>query len=152
METINIKGVIDFTIKDKDGNIRDQWTVNNLITSAGKAQLALLAGDASATPFTYLALGTSTTAPAVGQTALVGEITTGGLGRASATVSRVTTTVTNDTLQLVKVFTSSATHAVEEVGIFNASSAGTMLGRALTGAKSIANGETITVTYKVIFA
>lgn len=150
--TLKIKGVIDFVIKDVNGNIKDAWTVNNLITSAGKAQIALLAGDASAVPFTYLALGTSNSAVTVGQTSLVGEITTLGLARASATVSRTTTTVTNDTLQLVYTWTASGTVTVEEIGVFNAASSGTMLGRALTGSKSLVNTETLTATYKVIFS
>lgn len=150
-DTIKIKGVIDFKLTHKDGSV-EEWTVNNLITSAGKAQLALLAGDASATPFTYLAVGTSTTAASVGQTALVAEISTNGLSRAAATVSRVTTTVTNDTLQLVYTWSVSGTSTVEEVGIFNASSVGTMLGRALTTSKAVVNGDSLSITYKVIFA
>jgi hypothetical protein len=152
METINIKGVIDFTIKDKDGNIKDQWTVNNLITSAGKAQLALLAGDAAAVPFTFLALGTSNTAASAGQTALIGEITTTGLARAGATVTRVTTTVTNDTLFLEYTWTATGTATVEEIGVFNAASAGTMLARAVTGTKNLINTETLNAKYRIIFS
>jgi hypothetical protein len=136
----------------KDGVLK--WTtgwISNGITNAGKAQIALLAGDASATPFTYLAVGTSSTAFAAAQTALQAETVTNGLERAAATVSRVTTTVTNDTLQLVKTWTASGSVAVEEVGIFNANSAGTLLGRALTGTKSVVSGETLTGTYQVKF-
>lgn len=137
---------------NKFGTVRDEWEVNNTVTDAGKAQVALLAGDAAATPFTYLAVGTSNTNPQADQTTLGAEITTNGLERAAATVSRVTTTVTNDTLQLVKTFTATGSHTVEEAGIFNASSAGTMLGRALTSTKTLISGETITVTYKVKMA
>lgn len=136
----------------RDGVVLDEWNVNNLVTSAGKAQLALLAGDASATPFTYLALGTSTTAPAIGQTTLVAEITTSGLARAAGTVSRTTTTVTNDTLQLVYTWTASGTKTVEEVGVFNAASSGTMLSRALTTTREFVANDTYQVTYKVAFA
>lgn len=151
IETLKTTGQIDFKITRANGEI-EEWSVNNLITSAGKAQLALLAGDASATPFTYLALGTSTTAPAIGQTALIAEITTNGLGRAAATVSRVTTDVTNDTLQLTYTWTATGSVTVEEIGIFNASSSGVMLGRALTQTKSLVNTEQITAIYKVKFA
>lgn len=149
--TLGVKGRIDFKIVHKDGT-SESWTVNNLITSAGKAQLALLAGDASATPFTYLAVGTSTTAVAIGQTALVAEISTNGLSRAAATVSRTTTTVTNDTLVLYKAFTVTGSSTVEEVGVFNASSVGTMLGRALTTSKIVVNGDELQVTYNIIFS
>lgn len=152
MDTIEPKGRINLKCFRVDGSLKWEVDTNNLVTSAGKAQLALLAGDASATPFTYLEVGTSSTAVSVGQTALQAAITTGGLARAAATVSRVTTTVTNDSLRLVYTWTASATHAVEEIGIFNASSAGTMLGRALTGTKNLVSGETLVGTYTVAFA
>ena len=152
MDNIKIQGKIDFEIRDVNGKLKDKWTVYNSIMNAGFAQLALLAGDASAVPFTYLALGTSSTAVSASQTALQGEITTNNLGRASATVSRVTTTQTNDTLQLYKVFTASGSSTIEEVGVFNASSGGTMLARALTTTKALVSGESITVTYQIKFA
>lgn len=149
---ITLKGTYKFQIKDKDGNIRDEWTVNNTIVNAGKAQLALLAGDGTANPFTYLALGTSSTAVAVAQTGLQAEITDTGLARAAGTVSRTTTTVTNDTYQITYTWTASGSKTVEEVGVFNASSSGTMLGRALTSTKTLVNGEQITATYTCSFA
>lgn len=152
MDTIKIKGTYHFQILDVDGNVKDKWSVNNLVVNAGKAQLALLAGDATATPFTYIAVGTSSTAVAGSQTALQAETTTNGLSRASATVSRTTTTVTNDTLSLTKTFTATGTVVVEEVGVFNAASSGTMLSRALTSTKTLVNGETLGVTYTLAFS
>lgn len=146
---IKLKGTYNFVIKDINGNTKDEWSVDNLITNAGIAQLALLAGDASAVPFTYLALGTDNTAPAVSQTTLVAEITDSGLARATATVSRVQTTVANDTLQLVYEWTASGTKTVEEIGVFNANANGTMLSRALTSTKIMTNGEKLQATYRV---
>ncbi len=125
------------------------------ITNAGCAVLAGLAGNVDAqTAFTYVANGTSSTAFANTQTALVGEnANTYGLGRAAATVSRVTTTATNDTLQLAKTWTATGSVTVRELGVFNASSSGTMLARTVLAAdKSIASGETYALTYKVKFA
>ncbi len=149
--TINVKGHIEYKII-RNGKVIKQWENHNLITSAGKALLASLAGDAAAVPFTFLALGTSTTAPAVGQTALQAEITDTGLARAAATVSRVTTNVTNDTLQLVYTWTASGSKTVEEIGMFNDASAGTMLGRALTGTSALILNDTFIATYKVTFS
>lgn len=149
-----IKGSVKVDIFDKDGNLKSTtgW-LKNTITNAGKAEIANLAGSVS-TPaaFTYLAVGSSSTAESASHTGLQTEITNNGLARAAATVSRVTTTQTNDTLQLVKTWTASGAVTVEEVGIFNASSNGTMLGRKLTGTKTLANGETIQATYKVQFS
>lgn len=152
MENIKVKGVWNFELKRVDGSI-EKWSVDNLIVNAGKAEIANLVGNVSSpTAFTYIAVGTSTTAVAAGQTALQAEISTNGLSRAAATVSRTTTTTTNDTLTLVKAFTVTGSSTVEEIGVFNASSSGTMLGRALTTSKSVANGDQLTCTYNIIFA
>lgn len=152
METSKIKGWYELE-HIRDGKVLKKWSVDNSIMNAGFAQLALLAGDASATPFTYLALGTSSTAVAPSQTALQAETAVSGLTRASATVSRVTTTQTNDTLQLYKVFTNAgATTVIEEVGIFNDPTTGTMLSRALTGTTTLIAGDQFSETYKIRFS
>lgn len=130
-------------IKDINGNIRDSFDVHNLIPNAG------IAGLVQCLDFKYVAFGTSSTAVAASQTALVAEITDTGLQRAEGTVSYVTTTVANDTKQITKTFTATGTKAIEEIGIFSASSGGTMLSRALTLTKTLSNGEQISVTYKL---
>jgi hypothetical protein len=152
-DTLGAKGFGSMVCRGKDGNIKWELDFTNTITNAGFAVIAGLAGNTgSQTAFTYLAVGTSNTAPAASQTALGGEISTNGLSRAAATVSRVTTTQTNDTLQLYKLFTVSGSSTVEEAGIFNDATTGTMLGRALTTSKSVVNGDTLAITYKVKFA
>jgi len=153
MDTLkNLKGVYNFTITGTDGKVRDSWSVENLVTNAGFAQLALLAGDAAAVPFTYLAVGTSSTAPAVTDTALGAEITTIGLERVAGTVSRVTTNVTDDTYRVTTTWEATGSATVEEVGVFNDATTGTMLSRALTGAKALTSGETLTGTYTLAIA
>lgn len=150
--TIKLEGKYILRCHDKDGNLRWEKTVNNIITSAGKAQLALLAGDATATPFTYLAVGTSSTAVAVGDTTLNAEITDTGLARAAGTVSRTTTTVTNDTLQITYTWTATGSKTIEEIGVFNASSSGTMLSHALTGSNSVVNTNTLSASFLCKFS
>ena len=122
MDNTKVTGTYKIEVRDSLGNLKMSKEVKNLVVNAGLAQLALLAGDASATPFTYLALGSGTTAVAASQTALATEITTSGLARAAATVSQTTTTTTNDTLQLTYTWTASGSVTVEEIGVFNASS------------------------------
>lgn len=151
-DTLKLKGLISLKVTDKDGNLKDERLIKNTITNAGLAQIALLAGDASAVPFTYLALGTGTTAAAATDTALETESSASGLERAAATVSRVQTTVSNDTLQLAKTFTAGATAAITECGIFNDASTGTLLGRQVFSAVNVVSSDVLTVTYKVSFA
>lgn len=150
--SLKITGKFTLECRDKNGKLKWSHSFPNGITNAGKAQIALLAGDASAVPFTYIAVGTSTTAFGASQTTLQAETTTNGLERAAGTVSRVTTTVSNDTLQLVKTWTATGAVTVEEIGIFNDSSAGTMLCRALTTSKAVTANDTLTATYQVAFA
>lgn len=150
---IKIEGRIKVEVYTKDGVLKDSsgW-IKNIITNAGKAQIALLAGDATAIPFTFLAVGTSNTAVAATDTTLTAEVSTSGLARAAGTVSRVTTTVTNDTLQVTFTWTASGTVAIEEIGLFNAASVGTMLGHALTTTKTVNNTDVFIGTYQVKFA
>jgi len=120
------------------------------VTNAGKAAIAGLVGNTgSITAFTYLAYGNSTTAFAATQTALVGTESQ----REAATVSRVTTTVTNDTLQLTKTFSVTTTETAGEGGIFNGASGGTMLARVVfSPSRSMASGDSLAYTHKVVFA
>lgn len=153
-DKIGLQGRFKLVCHDKDGNLLwDTGFIKNTITNASFAVLSGLAGNTgSQVAFTYLALGTSTTAPAASQTALGGEITTDGLERASATISRVTTTQTNDTLQLDYTWTASGSQTVEEVGVFNDASAGTMLCRGLTTTKSLSSGNILGVVYQIKFS
>lgn len=149
-----ITGKVRLICKDKNGNIKwDTGWLKNTITNAGLAVLAGLAGNVdSQTAFTYLAVGTSNAAENAADTALTAEITDSGLARAAATVSRVTTNQTNDTLQLYKEWTVSGNKTIEEVGIFNAPEGGVMLGRKLTTSKAVTSGEYLQGTYKIIFS
>ena len=149
-----VEGFVELECRDKDGNLLWTKAFQNGITNAGKAAIAGLVGNTGAiTAFSYIALGTGTTAFAASQTALVTELSTLGLSRAASTVSRVTTTVTNDTVQFQKVFTvSGGSTTVQEIGVFNASSSGIMLGRALTPPTALNDQETLTATYKVVFS
>jgi len=119
--------------------------------NAGLAEAAgLLGNTGSPSAFTYLAVGTGTGAHDATDTTLDAEITDSGLARASATVSRVTTTVTNDTLQLQKQWSVTGTKTLGEEGTFNAASAGDMLQRAaLSPTRSVVNGDTYTLTVKI---
>jgi hypothetical protein len=128
------------TVKDKNGNVKQEydsgWSPNG-ITNAGFASVAgLILTDVGDTPYDYSAIGTGSTAFDPTQTALVTEIK-----RKAGTGTRVTTSVTNDTAQHVTTFSSAdgltGTSAVTESGVFNASSAGTMLCRQTFSALNI---------------
>ena len=122
--------------------------------SAGKAGAASrLNGAGSEAVFTALALGTGTTAPVIGNTALETEITDSGLARGAATVGRETTTVTDDTATWDKTFTVTGTKAITEIGILNnVASGGTLVGRQVFGSINVVDGYTLQMIYKIIFS
>lgn len=150
-DKFTVKGKYDFKIIGVDGKVRDSWTVDNLVVDAGLAFISGLLGGTGTVP-TYIALGTSSTAVSAAQTTLVAEIVDSGLERAVGAVTQQTTTATNDTFQITKTFTATGAKTVEEVGILNAPSSGTMLSRALTTSKALSASEQIVVTYKLVFA
>lgn len=123
---------------------------SNLITNAGRAIISgLINGSGSPAAFTYIAVGTGTTAAATSDTALQTEVSTSGLSRVAGTVSRVTTSITNDTAQVTTTFTVSGSVAVTEAGLLNASSTGTLLARQVFSAINVENGDTLQITWKI---
>lgn len=127
-----------------------QLSISNLITNAGMAGVASrINGAGSEAAFTYIAVGTGTTAANVADTTLETEIVDSGLARAAASASRVTTDVTNDTAQLVVTFTVTGTKAVTESGALNAASSGVLLCRQVFSAINVVNGDSLQVTWKI---
>lgn len=123
---------------------------NNLITNVGHAAAnARMSGQGSYGTFVNLAIGIGTTAAAVTDTALQSEITTNGGVRGAATASQVTTSVANDTTQLVKTWTFAGAFAVTEEGILdNATSGGNLLAHQVFSAINVASGDSLTITHK----
>ncbi len=128
----------------------DKLVFHNLITNAGFAGVASrINGSGAEAAFTFIAVGTGTTSPVVGNTTLETELATDGLSRAAAVASRVTTDVTDDTARLNNQFTVSGTQAVTESGVLNAGSGGTLLARQTFSAVNVVDGDTLDVTWDV---
>lgn len=130
------------------GHWDTERNISNLVTTSGKAGVASrINGAGGEAAFTYIAVGTGTTAAAAGDTALQTETSTSGLSRANATASRTTTDVTNDTARLVNTFTVTGSVAVTESGVLNNSSGGTLLARQVFSAVNVVNGDSLQVTW-----
>lgn len=146
------KGTFHVVARRANGLIKEGRIVRNTVTNTGKAAMASrFNGAGSEAAFTYLALGTGTTAAAAGDTALGTEIVASGLGRANATVSRVTITQTNDTAQALHTWTASGSVSPTEVGLLNASSGGVLAARQVFTAVPLASSDSFQVTYRVQF-
>lgn len=137
----------------RDGKlIRHEIIKGRCPTNAGFALVAdRLGGVAAGAAVTYLALGTGSTAAGPTDTTLVTEITDTGLERVAATVTRVTTTVADDTLQLLHEWTATGAKVLREIGALNAGAAGTLLARKVFDAITTDNTDHIKMTYKFPF-
>ncbi len=116
---------------------------------AGKAVVTNLTSGLGGVAFKWGAIGTGAGPANSAGTALTTEVETRGVG----TISRVTTTVTNDTHQVVVTSTATATRAITEVGLFDQLSAGgnMIIGSGITTV-NLANGDSLQITYKLAFA
>ena len=144
MSRIVLRGEVTIEVYDKSGRLKDRRVIKNLITNVGKAQVAGLINGVVTTPFKYIAIGTGTTAPSATDTALVSEV-----ARTQATVGRTTTSVTNDTATLDATFTFTASYAITEAGIFDASTGGNMLSRVTFAAINVASGDSLKISWKI---
>jgi hypothetical protein len=126
-------------LRGPDGEVKQREQVHNLITTAGRTALLSSTGSSKyVKDFSNLAIGSSATAPAIGDTALVSQ-----LARAAATVTNPNAT----TLRFVREFAAGVgTGTVQEAGLLDDPTTGTLLNRLTFGAVTKGAGDTLTVT------
>ncbi len=95
----------------------------------------------------YVAMGTGTTAVALTDTQLGGEVES----RTTGTSSRTTTSTTNDTYQVTGTVTATTSRTIGEAGLFDQSAlGGNMFVRGvLASTISLASGDSIAFTFTV---
>ena len=148
-ETIRAKGAVHFVLSDEHGNIKSELEVPNLVVTTGLAYIASRMRDATATVMSHMAVGTSATAAAAGDTGPVTEI--GRVALSSAVVT--TTTVAGDSTTYNATFGPGVgTGAIVEAAILNAVSAGTLLCRTVFPVVNKGALDTLTITWKVTLA
>jgi hypothetical protein len=137
-------GEVEILVFGKDGKLKRRLALKNLITNVGYAQVAGLINGVVTTPFRYVAVGTGTATPSATDTALGSEVS-----RVQATVGRTTTSVTNDTSTWSATFNFTASYALAEAGIFDASAGGNMLSRVTFPTVNVVPGDTLVINWKV---
>ena len=122
---------------------------DNLVVTAGKDLVANIVENNSGTPVapSHMALGDGALATDAGQTALQGT-EHANPGRITVATTRVTNVVTY-TATLTN--TSGGVITVNEVGIFNAAAAGTMLARFLSNSFDMANNDALTIAWSLTY-
>jgi hypothetical protein len=141
-ENLKLRGDVALVLKDKNGNVKEERKIENLIVSAGLEFICSRMSAASAGVMSHMALGSGTTAAAAGQTDLVSI-----LGSREALDS---STASNNTITYVSSFEAGeGTGAVTEAGIFNAASSGTMLCRTVFSVVNKEADDTMSVTWTI---
>tara|TARA_R100001460_G_scaffold66576_2_gene106909 strand:+ start:7 stop:432 length:426 start_codon:yes stop_codon:yes gene_type:complete len=133
---LKLKGKLSIALNDEVVQ-----EVDNLVVTAGKGYVASRMKDATATAMSHMAIGSGTTNPAAGDTALETE-----LGRVALT----STTVSGAVVTYVATFAAgTGTGAVTEAGILNASSSGTLLCRTEFSVVNKGSSDSMTITWTV---
>lgn len=115
--------------------------IPNLVVTAGKGYVASRMKDTTDGAMSHMAVGTDSTAAAAGDTAL---------GTESGRVSLTSTTVSANVITYVATFPSgTATAALTEAGVFNASSGGTMLCRTVFATVNKGASDAMTITWAI---
>jgi hypothetical protein len=140
-DTIKMTGDLKIILTDANGQITHEQEIKNLVVTTGKNFIASRMKDTTDTAMTHMAIGSGTTAAAVGDTTLGTE-----LGRVSLT----STTVTTNNVAYVATFPAgTGTGAVTEAGLFNASSSGTLLCRTVFSVINKGAADTLGITWTV---
>lgn len=139
---LKITGNLEIKLFDKDGKVKDQRAIKNLVVNTGKTFIAeRMVGTPTA--MSHMAIGSDNTAAAVGDTALGAELGRVALASSTSTGAVVTHTATFGA--------GVGTGAVVEAGIFNSNTDGTMQCRSVFPVvnKGADDGMSITWTITV---
>lgn len=106
-------------------------------------------GATGATEPNYVAWGTGAGTAAITDTTLFTE---SAEARVAGTSTQVTTTTTNDSYQVVGTITASATRAITNAGLFDASTSGNLFVKGDFATINLPTGDSIQFTIKVQFS
>jgi hypothetical protein len=140
IETLKAKGDLKIEVTRADGSTQTT-EVKNLVVTTGLNYIVSRMKDATATAMSHMAVGSGSTAAALGNNALGSE-----LGRVALT----STTVSANTIQYVATFPAgTGTGAITEAGVLNGASGGVMLCRTVFGIVTKDAGDSMSITWTV---
>lgn len=144
-DTIKVTGNLNIVLRDKDGNIKQSINRDNLVVAVGKNLIASRFASNTASVPTHMAVGTNAASPIAGNTTLGAEL---GGSRVALTVSGGT--VVSNTITYSASFGAGiGTGAITEAGIFNASTAGTMICRTSFGVVNKDVSDTLGIDWNI---
>ncbi len=140
-ENLKASGSLRVVVTGADGKVKEEREFKNLVVTVGKNFVASRMVGTSAAVMSHMAIGSSSTPAAAGDTALGSELGRVALAGASAATNVVTYTATFPA--------GTGTGAVVEAGIFNAAVAGTMLCRTVFAVVNKGVDDAMSITWTV---
>jgi hypothetical protein len=164
--TFKVSGVVDITVFDEYGNIKDTRHITNKVVTSGSDFIANRMKDATIPAMSFMAVGNASTAPVAGDVwaqtngAAVGS-TTGITGGNTASISPppiIGTSGISYTIQYQATFAAGVgTGTLQEAGLFNTntlpvSGTGKMLARAAFNPVSKSSTDAMAITWTITIA
>ena len=140
-DRMEIRGACHVVLRDKDGNLKAERHVDNLVVTTGRdAIMERLDSSPATSQPTHMAIGTGSTAPAAGNTALGAEIDRNAL---------TSNTASGAVLTMVGNWAAGdgTNSAIAEAGVLNAASSGTLYSRATFTAINKGASDTLQITW-----
>ncbi len=130
--------------------------VPNEVTDVGRVTVhtyiygtAAQRGALSGTGLNYIGLSNDGTAPAAGDTTLIGELVADGLQRVQGTVVLPVGAATLSTVSNLFTYSGGGTQQVQKTALFDTDPAGLMAHEILFTQRTLATSDTITITFNV---
>lgn len=140
-DSIKFKGKLHIEVRDQDGVLKDERFIDNLVVQTGKVFFARRAVGTTSAIMSHMAVGTNTVVPVSTDTTLNQEV---------ARVALTSATSTGNVITYVATFPAgTGTGALTEAGIFNASTAGTMVARTVFAVVNKGTNDSITITWNI---
>jgi hypothetical protein len=146
-ENLKLSGQLNIVLKDKNGKVKEERVEKNLVVNKGLAFIISRMKGTDKGVMSHMALGSSSTAEAAGQSDLVSI-----LGAREVLDSTTITGTNSEKIVFVSSFEAGdATGAVKEAGIFNSgtAAAGDMLSRTTFAVVNKAADDTMAVTWTI---
>jgi hypothetical protein len=146
-ENLKLTGNVKMVLTDKDGNIKSETSIPNLVVKVGRNFIASRMIAATADVMSHMAIGTGSTAAGAAQTVLVTEV-----ARVALTASIVGADPDQNVVTYTATFnpgTPGSAAGVVEAGLFNASTDGTMLCRTTFPVVNKGTDDTLSITWTI---
>ena len=143
LDDLKLKGRLTVNLLAEDGSIKQTQEIPNLVVTTGKTFVASRMAGTSSSVMSHMAIGTSASAAAVGNTTLGAEV---------ARVALTSTTPNNNDIVYVASFpagTPAISAAVVEAAIFNGSSGSTMLCRTVFSVINKASTDSLSISWTI---